>query len=360
MKQNVNLLRSIYLCLIFFLACYSISAQNSDYEALFSLTSASNNWPTANYGEYNECYGEFGSSKWITYGYKASNNCLLTGFPGFDNTALLYSESPLNVSVDKVEICMSRTSNENAFINYFDNATLEVSDKSDFSDSHSFKFAEFDRENGAYKITSVELPQTYSNCYFRLNITTLKGSRDTGWLCLDYIKFYKKVEVPTVPNAEYVTDHVEVVTYDGDLHLLLYEYDIFDNLIREIESPDISVQTLSSGRDGVNRVVVAEDDTTWRHKVGDAGVVYILPELSTSGHHFLLRAKTVSGSSQSPEYCVKVNPSILTDVIELVSSEDTESDSFVEWFSINGQKIDNPTNGVYIRKIGSKVDKVVL
>lgn len=44
--------------------------------------------------------------------------------------------------------------------------------------------------------------------------------------------------------------------------------------------------------------------------------------------------------------------------VENVMAED--ADAPVEWFNLQGIRVANPENGIYIRRQGSKVEKVVL
>ena len=73
----------------------------------------------------------------------------------------------------------------------------------------------------------------------------------------------------------------------------------------------------------------------------------------------VLKAKAVKGNLESEEtapFGIKSDGG--TTGVAAIEAEGNEAE--VEWFSLQGVRVENPTAGLYIRRQGNKVEKVVV
>ena len=74
-----------------------------------------------------------------------------------------------------------------------------------------------------------------------------------------------------------------------------------------------------------------------------------------------MRAKSVDNGIHSDELVANVNASgLLTDVIENIAAEDGVDQTEEAWYNLQGVRVSNPSNGVYIRVKDGKAIKIKL
>lgn len=85
---------------------------------------------------------------------------------------------------------------------------------------------------------------------------------------------------------------------------------------------------------------------------------YAVPALN-DGEIAVVTTKAVKGNLESEETAYGVNSSGITTGVEAIEAEGNEA-AEVEWFTLQGVRVENPAQGLYIRRQGNKVEKVVV
>jgi len=119
---------------------------------------------------------------------------------------------------------------------------------------------------------------------------------------------------------------------------------------------------------------VAEDETVLSHDAthewedlagaGNSVQVVHLNPASTSQHQYVVLNTTKAGTDwgiklrQISVYGSATAPDVTTGIESVMTEEDANAP--VEYYNLNGIRVQNPENGLYIRRQGTKVQKVVL
>lgn len=165
------------------------------------------------------------------------------------------------------------------------------------------------------------------------------------------VKLYKLVEpqpeVPTFDQMEDVATKVSMTSTKGELHVWTMEYDKDGKLVKENgEEKPVSIMAKAPA-----------DDKTWTNKVADEGVTYEIDVPTTDGNYLTIRAKSVLNGLHSEELVKNVDASgnVISGVEGVVVDDENAP---VEYFNLQGVRVAADQPGLYIRRQGSKVEKV--
>lgn len=165
------------------------------------------------------------------------------------------------------------------------------------------------------------------------------------------VKLYKLVEpqpeVPTFDQMEDVATKVSMTSTKGELHVWTMEYDKDGKLVKENgEEMPVSIMAKAPA-----------DDKTWTNKVADEGVTYEIDVPTTEGNYMTIRAKSVLNGLHSEELVKNVDASgnVISGVEGVVADDENAP---VEYFNLQGMRVAADQSGIYIRRQGSKVEKV--
>lgn len=165
------------------------------------------------------------------------------------------------------------------------------------------------------------------------------------------VKLYKLVEpqpeVPTFDQMEDVATKVSMTSTKGELHVWTMEYDKDGKLVKENgEEKPVSIMAKAPA-----------DDKTWTNKVADEGVTYEIDVPTTDGNYLTIRAKSVLNGLHSEELVKNVDASgnVISGVEGVVADDENAP---VEYFNLQGVRVAADQPGIYIRRQGSKVEKV--
>ena len=165
------------------------------------------------------------------------------------------------------------------------------------------------------------------------------------------VKLYKLVEpqpeVPTFDQMEDVATKVSMTSTKGELHVWTMEYDKDGKLVKENgEEKPVSIMAKAPA-----------DDKTWTNKVADEGVTYEIDVPTTDGNYLTIRAKSVLNGLHSEELVKNVDASgnVISGVEGVVADDENAP---VEYFNLQGMRVAADQPGIYIRRQGSKVEKV--
>lgn len=168
----------------------------------------------------------------------------------------------------------------------------------------------------------------------------------------EHMRLFKKTELPGVPEYdEYVDDDTKVAIkiIKGQLHVVVSEYDAEGNEVTEEVVNTASAKAAS---------YVSEP--TWTNPVvTDENGMYLISLPQTSGNYITIKAKNELNGYHSEELVKHVDAAgnILSG-IDAVMAED--ADAPVEYFNMQGMRVEAGQPGIYVRRQGGKVAKVVV
>lgn len=154
-------------------------------------------------------------------------------------------------------------------------------------------------------------------------------------------------EVPIFDQMEEVATKVSMTSTKGELHVWTMEYDKDGKLVKENgEEMPVSIMAKAPA-----------DDKTWTNKVADEGVTYEIDVPTTDGNYLTIRAKSVLNGLHSEELVKNVDASgnVISGVEGVVADDENAP---VEYFNLQGMRVAADQPGIYIRRQGSKVEKV--
>lgn len=154
-------------------------------------------------------------------------------------------------------------------------------------------------------------------------------------------------EVPIFDQMEEVATKVSMTSTKGELHVWTMEYDKDGKLVKENgEEMPVSIMAKAPA-----------DDKTWTNKVADEGVTYEIDVPTTDGNYLIIRAKSVLNGLHSEELVKNVDASgnVISGVESVVADDENAP---VEYFNLHGVRVAADQPGIYIRRQGSKVEKV--
>lgn len=154
-------------------------------------------------------------------------------------------------------------------------------------------------------------------------------------------------EVPIFDQMEEVATKVSMTSTKGELHVWTMEYDKDGKLVKENgEEMPVSIMAKAPA-----------DDKTWTNKVADEGVTYEIDVPTTEGNYLTIRAKSVLNGLHSEELVKNVDASgnVISGMEGVVADDENAP---VEYFNLQGVRVAADQPGIYIRRQGSKVEKV--
>lgn len=166
------------------------------------------------------------------------------------------------------------------------------------------------------------------------------------------VKLYKLVEPqPEVPTFDLMEDDatkVAMMSTKGELHVWTVEYDKDGNAVKE-NGEDVAASVMAKAP--------AADDKTWTNMVAKQGVKYEIDVPTTAGNYMTIRAKSVLNGIHSEELVKNVDASgnVISGVEGVVADD---ANAPVEYFNLQGVRVAADQPGIYIRRQGSKVEKV--
>lgn len=166
------------------------------------------------------------------------------------------------------------------------------------------------------------------------------------------VQIYRLVESkPEVPAFDLMEDDatkVAMMSTKGELHVWTVEYDKDGNAVKE-NGEDVAASVMAKAP--------AADDKAWTNKVADEGVKYEIEVPTTQGNYLTIRAKSVLNDLHSEELVKNVDASgnVISGVEEIMADD---ANAPVEYFNLQGVRVAADQPGLYIRRQGSKVEKV--
>ena len=162
------------------------------------------------------------------------------------------------------------------------------------------------------------------------------------------VQIYRLVSTPQLPEFDLREEDattVAVKATKGELHVVVTEFDANGNEVAEVP---------------VSKIAKAVATGNWLNPVvTDENGVYEIAVPQTAGHYMTIQAKSVLDGYHSEELVKHVDAAgnILSGV-DAVMAED--ADAPVEYFNMQGMRVEAGQPGIYVRRQGGKVAKVVV
>lgn len=168
------------------------------------------------------------------------------------------------------------------------------------------------------------------------------------------VQIYRLVEpqpeAPAFDLMENDATKVSLMSTKGELHVWTVEYDKDGNAVKE-NGEDVAASVMAKAP--------AADDTAWTNKVAEEGETYEIYVPVTTSNYLSIRAKSVLGDLHSEELVKNVDASgNIISSVEGVAADDMNAP--VEYFNLQGVRVAADQPGLYIRRQGSKVEKVAI
>lgn len=309
------------------------------------------------------CGTPFGYARWECENFAtvpdnsgALYNDLRCGYD-FASTASLRNITPLPHKVNRFA-CKLHVYNRSYVNGYLKSIVLRYSDKADMSDAVSIEFQgnlpQIDNEC-EFVINDPARMRYYS---FEISLGEHGKLSDTNGMCYLGVSDFRVFAQPEADGMPVTWESVNennvkvcnVMAEAGKLHLLCYELDANDNIVYDSSQPQ-SVRRAEGSIDWT--------DTSWTNEVADKweGVTVESPRIT--GHKMAIRAKAeLPDGSFSPERQFFFNTDgIFTGIDSPVCDASADSSAY---YTLQGVRVDNPSNGVYIRVARGKAEKVAL
>jgi hypothetical protein len=210
----------------------------------------------------------------------------------------------------------------------------------------SIVFSKATGKTGKYMYYNTNKNASTSNPIFSCYVTTQSDSN------YELFRLFKKqtIAVPTTPSYSETTssDNKKQLTFVsnvGDLYTIETEY---DSNGKEVTSNASEVRSLVARK--------AADDT-WKYAAAQ-GETYTVAAPTTSGNYITVQAKSVYNNVSSDVTTVSLSIDGTVSGIEGVAAD--SQDAPVEYYNLQGVRVSNPGTGLYIRRQGTKVEKVAI
>jgi hypothetical protein len=191
---------------------------------------------------------------------------------------------------------------------------------------------------------------SHNHLFYNNNNTSIFAAYDSTFSNGKAITLYVEyVPAPTVYNDE-VAKTVQITSQKGQLYINVKEYDGSDQLVTSEASQAKSV---------IARVASDETDESieWGEPIAQGQTVTI--DAPTEPNHYkIIKTMSVSNGVASDVTTVRLNANGTVSGINSVAAD--SQDAPVEYYNLQGVRVSNPGTGLYIRRQGTKVEKVTI
>lgn len=188
--------------------------------------------------------------------------------------------------------------------------------------------------NNNSRVLAINLPSNnnYSfGCY---------ASSNLGTSSYHYPRIYTNAGATRPVWRTTANGDIEILSTKGELHLM-----VFDEDGNQINNDGSKARALAT-------------DATWTNKVKEAGEIHTIYKPAAGEGKILIQAKEVYNGIHSKEVKFSLASDGTTTGITAVEAED--ADAPVEYYNMQGVRVMNPAQGLYIRRQGNRVEKVAL
>lgn len=298
----------------------------------------------------------FGNSYWKAecFGITGTNWNELRCGAYMPTTPTIYNLSPIPNKISKV-IC-NLTLKSGGDKNKISCIRLKVSPSENMDDA-IVQQIENPSLNSTPRSFEFSIADPKDNMFYRIELEcpTISFNVSEGGLAFNSLSFYRQLSptplINKIYNADNKIDHIEVLSEIGDLHLLVNEYDLDGNHIREVVGPHTPPAQNSPAK------AAPEYPADWTNQVAEANTAYIVNLPTDPNRMILIRAKSVNDGIHSTETStIFTDAGIETGIIPI--STDTYDNTTI-YYNMQGIRVERPsTPGLYLRVQNGKTTKI--
>lgn len=293
------------------------------------------------------------------------------GLPSILYTPYIYSLNPLKYKINKIKCYISFPFGIE-YGEFLQDGNVEICDTPDFDEStkkiNILKISKSE-DTYYYYFMEGEILEPKPNQYYRINFkfkeaTNIKQIEHA--FCLRKIEFYgsNDFEEEVVLSAPSVTEGIatgdgakKVFSFksdSGELHILASVFNYDYTFIKDL---DFTISNQAPSNSPMRSIAATDrEGTDWRNKVADKNEEFLIYPEQESKHFTKVRAKSVDGDTQSEELVTWFhNGGITTGILEISDNEKIEL-----WYNLQGERVTNPSNGMFIHVINGKANKVII
>lgn len=297
----------------------------------------------------------FGNSYWKAeyFGITGTNWNELRCGAYMQTTPTIYNLSPIPSKISKV-IC-NLTLKSGGDKNKISCIRLKVSSSENMDDA-TVQQIENPSLNSTPRSFEFSIADPKDNMFYRIELEcpTISFNVSEGGLAFNSLSFYRQLSpiplINKIYNADNKIDHIEVLSEIGDLHLLVNEYDLDGNHIREVIGPNTPTQNTPAK-------AAPEYPADWTNRIAEANTAYPVSLPTDPNRMIHIRAKSVNNGIHSTE-----TTTIFTDAgIETgISSIPTDTDDKTPvYYNMQGIRVERPSApGLYLRVQNGKTTKI--
>lgn len=302
--------------------------------------------------------GSFWKAEGFTNNQPIGCQGLCCGIDFKEYTSTITNLQPITSRISRLSMNLSIGNNDEKYLGPL---VLRVSDSSDFTESEDLTFV----KNTDSQLYNVIIPTPKENMYYQIRVNTKAYKQD--WAVVNCIDFYSggsrnKEEVvlsaPSVREGIATGDGAKKVfsfkSDSGELHILASVFNYDYTFIKDL---DFTTSNQAPSNSPMRSIAATDQEgTDWRNKVADKNVEFLIYPEQESKHFTKVRAKSVDGNTQSEELVTWFhNGGITTGILEISDNEKIEL-----WYNLQGERVTNPSNGMFIHVINGKVNKVII
>lgn len=266
-------------------------------------------------------------------------------------TPTIYNLSPIPNKISKV-IC-NLTLKSGGDKNKISCIRLKISPSENMDDA-IVQQIENPSLNPSFNSFEFSIDDPKDNMFYRIELECPTSSASEGGLAFNSLSFYRQLSpiplINKIYNAYNKIDHIEVLSEIGDLHLLVNEYDLDGNHIREVIGPNTPTQNTPAK-------AAPEYPADWTNRIAEANTAYPVSLPTDPNRMIHIRAKSVNNGIHSTE-----TSTIFTDAgIETgISSISTDTyDNTTIYYNMQGIRVERPSaSGLYLRVQNGKTTKI--
>ena len=358
---NRRFLTFSILLLTFLVSTYGEDKPNRQW--LINIDSSATTWGNNQFMSTEmTSQGFYGQSKWKTWGYKSSiyqSEGLITGMtvnPLRDITATLTSLSAIPYKIDEIAALLTIDGE----IDHVKSVAIAISKTGDFDNENEYEKIEAIKQGQGttYWVISIKNPSI--NQYYQFQITY--DSYKDSWIHLHNLYFYEAEPAVTCTQNANNSNNFTFLATKGDLHMLASKFDLQGRFVGNVDLTSGAQKVITKAESDDSVPSIFTDDAEWTNKVADVDTPYVLSAPDEYQHYIQLRAKyvTVDGQHSDEETFYIHSTGILTGLEQINASLPDSQEAEAIWFNLQGQQVDNPTRGLFIRVQGNKAEKVLL
>ena len=317
---------------------------------IFSVFSTNNMWEeNSQPGVEMTSLENPGGTYWKTWAFthSASHYGLNCGIREVGTTATITSTAPVTDKIGIVSANIVYTTVKEEDRSNLESIELWVSPSAEFPDASTQKISQ-PIHSLPHDFWNFIIPEPAENLYYQLRVNF--KPYDNNWISINVINFYAP-ETPQIPIVEDTDGTFTISSNSGELHLVADVFAPYNVFVRNFEPQN----------NNVSWIWFAPDN--WRNKVADKNEKYKITPLNDPEnplHMISIRAKSVNGDKESAEVEAKLHSTGILTGIDDIPAVDATPASLPVYYNLQGQKIDNPTHGVYIRLTDGRAEKVRL